>query len=473
MIGRKEELKALDWDLSRPESQLVVVYGRRRIGKTYLIREKFSDQFAFYHTGIRAGSFRDQLDAFRASLIQYGYRKCPRLSSWIDAFSRLSELVAAAPCGRKVVFIDEMPWMDTPRSKLVPSFEYFWNNQMLARKEKDVFLIVCGSATSWIVENIVHNRGGLHDRLTDKIWLRPFTLRECAEYAAFLGAPLSRHELCRAYMVFGGVPYYWSLLRGDLSLAQNIDALCFSEHGKLRDEFDYLYSSLFRDAGPHLKIVKALATCKSGVTRTELAAKTGIKNGGTLKTALEELVRCDFARQFNAWHKKNRDAFFQLTDNFTLFHFSFMDEGVHDPNFWMNSVGGQRLANWEGQSFERVCLLHVEQIKKALGISGIGCEVYSWRTEAGSKAAKGAQIDLVLERQDRNVNLCEMKFYRTPFEITAEEEAKLLNRREAFRVDTGTTANCRITMIAAEGIKRGIHSAAVQNVLTLADLMEA
>ena len=473
MIGRKEELKALDWDLSRPESQLVVVYGRRRIGKTYLIREKFSDQFAFYHTGVRGGSLRDQLDAFRASLVQYGYRRCPRLSNWLDAFSRLSELVASAPSGRKVVFIDEMPWMDTPRSKLVSSFEYFWNNQMLVRKEKDVFLVVCGSATSWIVENIVHNKGGLHDRLTDRIWLRPFTLKECAEYAAFLGVPLGRRELCQAYMVFGGVPYYWSLLRGDLSLAQNVDALCFSEHGKLRDEFGYVYSSLFRDAAAHLKIVAALASCKAGVTRGELVERTGITNGGTLKKALEELVRCDFVRQFNAWHKKNRDAFFQLTDNFTLFHFAFMAGGVRDPNFWMNSVGGPRLANWEGQSFERLCLLHVDQIKKALGISGIGCEVYSWRSRADDGGAKGAQIDLVIERQDGNVNLCEMKFYRTPYEITAEEETKLLNRREAFRAETGTSANCRITVIASAGIKPGVHAGVAQNVLTLDDLLES
>jgi hypothetical protein len=473
MIGRKDELKALDWDLSRPESQLVVVYGRRRIGKTYLIREKFSDQFVFYHTGVRGGTLQDQLDAFRASLVQYGYRRCPRLANWLAAFSRLSELVASAPAGRKVVFIDEMPWMDTPRSKLVSSFEYFWNNQMLIRKEKDVFMVVCGSATSWIVENIVHNKGGLHDRLTDRIWLRPFTLGECAEYAAFLGVPLSRHELCQAYMVFGGVPYYWSLLRGDRSLAQNVDSLCFSEHGKLRDEFEYLYASLFKNAAAHLKIVTALASCKSGVTRGELVEKTGITNGGTLKKALEELVRCDFVRQFNAWHKTNRDAFFQLTDNFTLFHFSFMGRGARDPHFWMNAVGGPRLANWEGQSFERLCLLHIDQIKKALGISGIGCEVYSWRSRADSGHGRGAQIDLVIERQDGNVNLCEMKFYRTPYEITAEEEEKLLNRREAFRADTATTANCRITVIAASGIKPGVHAGVAQNVLTIDDLFES
>jgi hypothetical protein len=252
-----------------------------------------------------------------------------------------------------------------------------------------------------------------------------------------------------------------------------VDSLCFSEHGKLRDEFDYLYSSLFRDASAHLKVVAALASCKAGMTREELTAKTGIANGGTLKKTLDELIRCDFARQFNAWHKRNRDAFFQLTDNFTLFHFSFMGGGTRDPNFWMNSVGGPRLANWEGQSFERLCILHIDQIKKALGISGIGCEVYSWRGRTDARHGKGAQIDLVIERQDGNVNLCEMKFYRGPCEITAEEEAKLLNRREAFLADTGTTANCRITVISTAGIKPGVHAGVAQNTLTLDDLLEA
>ena len=472
MIGRKEEIKALDWDLSRPESQLVVVYGRRRIGKTYLIREKFSDQFTFYHTGVRDGTLRDQLDAFRASLVQYGYRKCPRLASWLDAFTRLSELVAAAPAGRKVVFIDEMPWMDTPRSKLVSSFEYFWNNQMLVRKEKDVFMVVCGSATSWIVENIVHNKGGLHDRLTDRIWLRPFTLKECSEYAASLGVTLSRHELCQAYMIFGGVPYYWSLLRGDRSFAQNVDSLCFSEHGKLRDEFGYLYSSLFRDATAHLKIVTALASCKSGVTREELVEKTGITNGGTMKKTLEELVRCDFVRQFNAWHKKNRDASFQLTDNFTLFHFSFMNGSVHDPNFWMNSVGGSRLANWEGQSFERVCILHIDQIKRALGISGVGCEVYSWRKRADSKREKGAQIDLVLERQDGNVNLCEMKYSKEAYAIDADEDRKIANRVAAFDRELGGNKTIHVTMVTAHGLIHNTYWNNVQTEVTLDDLFE-
>ncbi len=471
MIGRNSELMALDRDLSKEEPQFVVVYGRRRIGKTYLIREKFSEQFAFYHTGVRNGTLREQLLAFRASLVQYGFGKCPVIRDWFDAFGRLSELISKSKPGRKVIFIDELPWMDTPRSNIIPALEYFWNNQASVRREKDVFLVVCGSATSWIVDNIIHNKGGLYNRLTDRIWLRPFTLAECEEYSKSLGLAFSRREICEAYMVFGGVPYYWSMLRADLSLAQNIDALCFSEHGRLFDEFGYLYASLFRNAEPHLKVVEALSGCKSGMTRSEIEDRTGIRNAGTLKKVLDELARCDFVRQFHAWHKRNRDSMFQLVDNFTLFHYSFMKkEGAGDPRFWMNSVGGARLANWEGNSFEMVCLLHIESIKRALGISGIGSEVYSWRTPMEAGGGRGAQIDLVIERQDNTVNICEVKFCRSPYEITLDEADKANNRRERFLAETGYTGTCKLTLVASNGAKPGIHRGIFQNILTLDDL---
>lgn len=470
MIGRKEELKALDWDLSKDESQFIAVYGRRRIGKTFLIREKFSDRFVFYHTGVRDGTLKEQLIAFRASLVQYGYGKCPVIKDWFDAFTRLNELIGKAKEGKKVVFIDELPWMDTPRSGLVSALEYFWNNQASVRREKDVFLIVCGSATSWIVDNIIHNKGGLHNRLTDRIWLRPFTLKECEQYANSLGLAMSRSEICNAYMIFGGVPYYWSMLRPDVSLTQNIDELCFSEHGKLRDEFDYLYASLFKNAQPHLKIVEALADCKSGVTRDELAEKSGVHHAATFKKVVDELIRCDFVRKFRAWHKKNRDCFLQLIDNFTLFYFTFMKNGTEDEHFWMNSVGGAKLSNWQGNSFERVCLLHIDEIKRALGISGIGCEVYSWRSSSGDQGRKGAQIDLVIDRQDANVNLCEMKYYRRPYEIGEEEAARIRNRQERFLEETGYNGSCRNTLVAAHGLAPGRYRDIVQNTLTLDDL---
>lgn len=471
MIGRSTELKSLDSDLSRHESQFVAVYGRRRIGKTYLIREKFYDQFTFYHTGVRNGSMKEQLAAFRTSLMSSGYGKCPRLTSWLDAFTRLYEHVKRSPDGRKVIFIDELPWMDAPRSNLVSALEYHWNNQLSLRK--DVFLIVCGSASSWIIENIVHNVGGLYNRLTDRIWLRPFTLEECERYAVSRGLNLSRQEICEAYMIFGGVPYYWSLLRSELSFMQNIDLLCFSEHGKLRDEFQYLYASLFRNAAYHLKVVDHLSTRKSGLNREEIFAASGIASRSTLKKVLDDLVRCDFVRQYTARGKRNRDSFFQLVDNFTIFHNTFIkDQPSIDPQYWTHHAGKPRVNAWNGLSFERVCLLHLDAIRRALGISGQVTSAYAWRAKSDSQDVRGAQIDLVIERSDKVINLCEMKYCDSPYEVDKDEAERLRNRRAAFVRETGTSCACRITLISPYGLKRNLHSGVVDNVVTLSDLFE-
>lgn len=472
MIGRKDEIRALDWDFQKEDPQFVAVYGRRRIGKTFLVREKFCDRFAFCHTGVRDGNLEEQLQAFQLSLMQYGYRKCPRLRNWLDAFSRLRELIAQdGRTDRKVVFLDELPWMDTPRSGMLKALEYFWNNQASVRREKDVFLIVCGSATSWMVRNLVHNKGGLHNRLTDQIWLRPFTLHECEAYATSLGLEMSRSEICEAYMIFGGVPYYWSLLRADRSLAQNIDELCFSPHGRLKDEFDYLYASLFRNPGPYLKVVDALSGCKSGIMREELVAKTGLRNGGNFKAVLDDLVNCDFVRQYRARKKKNRESFFQLIDNFTLFHHAFMSgSGAESGDVWTKQSETPKLFGWRGRAFERVCLQHERQLKEALGISGIRTDVYSWRTRSEETGRRGAQIDLVIERADGNVNLCEMKHAAGEYALTADEAERLQWRKAAFVAETGIRKTIRLTLVTPFGLSRNRHSGIVRNVVTLDDL---
>ena len=470
LIGRKNEVRTLEWDLQKSESQFVAIYGRRRIGKTYLVREMFNDSFTFSHTGLRGGDKKAQLAAFRASLTKYGRTKCPTLKNWAAAFEELDNLLAAAPEGRKILFIDELPWMDTPRSDLLVGLEGFWNGRASARAEKDVFLVVCGSASSWIVKNLLGDTGGLYGRLTDRIWLRPFTLAECEVYADRLGLAMSRQELCEAYMIFGGVPYYWNLLRPDMSLAQNIDALFFSDHGALRDEFGFLYSSIFRKAHNHIAIVEALSKRKSGLTRDEIASAAKQKPGGNFKTRLMELEQCDFIRKYLPPDKKNRGAVFQLIDNFTLFHYAFAAAcGERDEHLWTNSQSSPRLAAWRGLSFERVCLQHVEAIKKALGISGVRTSAYSWRS-SGSEGDGGAQIDLVLDRGDGVVNLCEMKYSSGPYEIDAEESARLKNCKEVFIRETGTRKTCRTTLVTSAGLKPGKYRWTAEAEVTLDDL---
>lgn len=470
LVGRKSEVKQLEWDLGKSESQFVAVYGRRRIGKTYLVREMFNDSFAFVHTGLRGGGTKAQLAAFRESLRRHGLRRCPVPRNWFQAFDALARLVEELPPGRKILFIDELPWMDTPRSDLLLGLENFWNARMAARRERDIFLVVCGSASSWIVKNLLGDTGGLYGRLTDRIWLRPFNLAECEAYAERIGVSLTREEICEAYMVFGGVPYYWNLLRPDMSLAQNVDALFFSEHGALKDEFRFLYESLFRRSANHVAIVEALSKRKSGMTREEIAAATGQKPGGNFKTRLEELEQCDFIRRYLLPGRKSKGAVFQLIDNFTLFHYAFGVAGAErDERRWSSLQSSAQMNAWRRLAFERVCLQHVAQIKDALGISGVQTSVYGWRS-GGECGKPGAQIDLVIDRADGIVNLCEIKLSRSPFEIDAEEAKRMRNRKEAFVRETGTRKTCRTTLITSSGLKMSKHRWAAEAVVTLDDL---
>ena len=466
ILGRKREIEALERDLRKEESQFIAVYGRRRIGKTYLIREHFHDQFFFYHTGLRGGTLRSQLIAFRASLIKYGHERCPVLKNWLEAFEQLDVLVRTGVPGRKIIFIDELPWMDTPKSGLVTGLEYFWNAKASARSEHDIFLIVCGSASSWIVKNLLKNTGGLYGRLTDRLQLKPFRLSECEELAYRLGLEMTRTEVADAYMVLGGIPYYWSLMRNDLSLAQNIDELLFSESGKLRDEFSYLYASIFKNAEPHLKVVEALSGKKSGLMREEIIAATGLKNGGNFKTVLDELEQCDFIRSYTPVGKKNRGAVYQLIDNYTLFYYAFIKgRPKDDTGYWLRTLDSSRLANWRGLAFERLCLQHVREIVQALGISGLQVSAHAWR-------GLGAQIDLLLNRSDRTVDICEIKCTDAPYEIDKVEYEKLLNRKQALQAVLPVRTRTRLVLISFSGLRPNKYRNAIQAELALDDLFK-
>ena len=469
MIARKREMESIDWDLQKGESQFIAVYGRRRVGKTYLVRHIFKDTFTFYHTGVQKGNLKEQLAAFRESLVKYGYSECPTLTTWHDAFRCLEELVSQCAAEKKVLFIDELPWMDTPQSKMVMALERFWNTWASARK--DVVLIVCGSATSWIISKIVKDRGGLHNRLTDQIYLRPFTLGECEDYAVELGLRLSRAEIAQYYMVFGGVPYYWSLLEPGLSFAQNVDRLLFAQNGKLRLEYAQLFSSLFRHSRMHLSVVEALARRPYGTTREELAEATKIPQGGNFKIVLEELEQCGFIRGYNEPGKKKKGRQYQLVDNFTLFWNQFAGEkDIGDERLLENSINTPRVNTWKGLAFEKVCLQHISQIKGKLGIGGVLTGTYSWRHVPDEVYTEGAQIDLLLDRADGIINVCEMKWSSGPYVIDKKIDRDLREKIGIFTQVTGTRKGVHLTMITTEGVAHNEYRWTPQSEVTLDDL---
>lgn len=468
IIGRKEEQQILHSAVQSENSEFVAVYGRRRVGKTYLIRETFGYKFTFQHTGLAKGNTKEQLFSFAISLRDAGYDDCPIPKSWLEAFSLLSAYLKNSADEKKIVFLDELPWMDTPRSNFISAFEHFWNGWASARK--DIVLIICGSATSWIINKVINDHGGLHNRVTKQIALQPFTLKECEMFAQSKGLEMSRYQLAECYMVFGGIPYYWSLLEKGLSLAQNIDKIIFAKNGKLSNEFNQLYASLFKSPEQYIDIVTALGKKKVGMTREEIIAATDKYSNGALSKVLDELEYCGFIRKYNGFDKKSKQAIYQLIDNYTLFYFKFIQQNENnDEHFWSASIDSAMHRAWSGLAFERLCMAHTQQIKAALGIAGVLSNVYSWRKEA-DETSDGAQIDLLIDRKDQVINLCEMKYSLSEYIIDAEYEQKLRNKKSVFIDTTNTRKAVHLTMVTTFGIKANAHSGIVQNEITLEDL---
>ena len=468
IIGRIDEQRRLREAFESEYSEFVAVYGRRRVGKTFLVREQFNYKFTFQHTGLALRSTREQLQSFQLSLRRQGYTKAPLPGNWIEAFDMLKDLIDWSKDKRKVVFIDEMPWMDAPRSSFLPALENFWNSFASARK--DVVLIACGSATSWIVKRLLRNKRGLHNRITYRIHLQPFTLHECEQYAKQRKLGMSRLQLMESYMVLGGIPYYWSLLDKSKSLALNIDRLFFSKEGELKSEYHELYASLFNHPEKYIKVIETLGRKRLGLSREEIIKEGKLESNGKLSEILEDLENCGFIRKYNMIGMKSKGALYQLTDFYTLFYFRFMqDNPVSDEHFWSKSIGTGEYNNWCGLAFERLCLLHSRQIKTKLGISGIISSEYAWWIDQ-KDGKRGTQIDLLIDRSDGVINLCEMKYTKVPFRIDADCEANLLHKRTRFIEATQTRKAVHITMVSSQGLEHNAYAGEIQSEVSGGDL---
>lgn len=471
IVGRKEEIKRLTEYYDSGKSEFVAVYGRRRIGKTFLVHNLFCDKFAFEMSGSIDSPANIQLSNFGYALQEYGGNSIPMPSNWTEAFLSLKSLLKSNLTSgqRQVVFIDEMPCLDTPKSGFKQAFEHFWNSW--AANQPEIMLIVCGSATSWMVSNLIDSHGGLHNRITHEIYLAPFTLGETEEFLQNNGFVWSRLSILQIYSILGGVPYYIGLLDKSMGVEANVDRLFFSDHGELKREYHRLYSSLFKNADIYMRIIEVLASCKEGLTRKEIADRLKIPSGGSLTSALRELQNCGFVRSYNTRERriKRKDQVFQLIDLYTLFYMSFCHNGTTDTAFWSHLMGKPQQNTWYGLSFERICMLHIPQIKHRLGIDMIHTEYYSWRSKTSTPAA---QIDLLIERADNLINLCEIKYSQQPYTITQEEEMRIRNRVADFVEETGVRHGILTTMITTFGIRPNAHSSVAQICLTMDDLFE-
>lgn len=469
IIGRKAEIDILNKTLQDDYSHFVAIYGRRRIGKTFLIREAFNYRFTFQHSGLSEGGLKEQLFAFEASIKDAGIVPAKKRKNWLEAFEDLKDVIRASTEKKKIIFVDELSWMDTQNSDLMMALENFWNGWASARR--DVVLIVCASATSWMLSKVVHNKGGLYNRLTEQIHLKPFSLAECEEYVKARELAFTKNQILQYYMVFGGIPFYWGFLEKGMSISQNIDKILFAKNAPLADEFKYLYASIFKNPENYIKIIEALATKKVGMTREEIIKHTGLANSGEMTTRLEELESCGFIRKYDAFGMKKKNAIFQLIDNYTLFYYQFLANNPTDEHFWSNQINTPVVNTWQGLAFERVCLEHVKQIKQKLGISGVQTEVNSWYSKPDSeKGIRGAQIDLLIVRKDQVINLCEMKYSNAEFIITSEVDLSIRNKISDFINVTKTKYAIYPTIVTTYGLVENSYSGNIQSTVSLDDL---
>ena len=460
IIGRIAEIKEFDGMLSSKKSEFLVVYGRRRVGKTYLIRQYFNNKFSFYSTGLAEENTNVQLVNFNAALRQSPfYEEQQDANNWMDAFRNLIKILEANPDEKKVIFIDELPWMDTKDSGLISAIDFFWNSWASARN--DIKFIVCGSLASWMIDNLLKNTKGLYNRVTNRIKLKPFTLKETKEYLTTMGGNYDNYQVVELYMALGGIPFYLNLVKPQESASQNINRLFFGDQAKLRDEYYLLFASLFKNYQKHVAIINALAQKKKGLFKSEIVKASKLKDGGTLTTILKELEASDFIRKYNMPGQKVRNIIYQLTDNFTLFHHNFIEKSDEtDHNFWINTVNTPQYYAWAGNAFEIVCLLHSQEIKKALGIAGVQTNTYGW---SNSKS----KIDLIFDRKDQVINLIEIKFSHTKFTITKDYEAKLLNKISEFKESYKTNKAVWLVMLTTCGLASVNHTGAVHDSLEM------
>lgn len=475
LIGRNSEVEELERIYRSGRPEFVVIYGRRRVGKTFLVTQALKGRITFHHTGIfpeegEKNPKQIQLESFYFSLLNHGLEGFPKPKSWMEAFYELEQLLTKIDDGsRQVVFLDELPWMDTPKSGFLSAFEGFWNGWCSDRD--NIMLVVCGSATSWILDNISHNEGGLYGRSTQEIKLSPFSLRDCEEYFEHEGIELSRYDIVRSYMVFGGIPFYLSQFRKGLSFEGNTDMILFGPKPRLSNEFNRLFRAIFGNPEDCKKIIRLLATRHGGFTREEISKTTGLPYGGGLSDTLSALAESDFILRYTPYGEKGTVERYKLIDNFCLFWIKYVESRKEDGSFMTDSMTSEIMKGWRGIAFEEVCWQHIPQIKRALGIEGVKTNISAWSVK-GDDDKEGAQIDLLIARADNIVNLCEMKFAGDSYVIDKDEDLKIRRRLSMLQRTLSPKQKPHLTMVTTFGVAYGKYSGIVQKQVTMDQLFD-
>ena len=469
IIGREEEVKIMENLQNSDTSEFLAMYGRRRIGKTYLIRNFYQNHIFFECSGLNENDMSQQLENFYLNILeQFSKEEIKHPKTWLQAFLILKKLLQKTKSTKKkVIFLDEIAWFETPRSGFLAALDSFWNQ--FCTKRNDIVLVICGSAASWIINKVINNKGGLHNRITAHIQLMPFTLKETKAFLEKGNVKLTLTDIAKIYMAIGGVPYYLKDIKPGLGVTQIIDYLFFKPQASLKNEFKNLYASLFKNSELHVKIVRALAKKNKGLTRQELLEATKLSSGGGFSLLIRELYECGFIKTIQAIDKNKEDILFRLVDEYTIFYFKFIEKNKSKGS-WTELSNTQSYKIWTGFAFENVCFKHVPQLKKALGISGIISNEYSWVLK-GKADEKGTQIDLIIDRNDNCINLLEVKFHEISYEMTKSQATQLKERMYLFKEKTKSSKNIFITLLTANGAKKNEnYLSCVSNEINISDL---
>jgi AAA+ ATPase superfamily predicted ATPase len=475
LIGREKEQEKLKEALEKEESQLIAVYGRRRVGKTYLIENTLAKEIIFDTTGIKGVNIRTQLSNFKAQIVKRSkkFHKSPTPQNWFDAFQLLQEYIESKGNGKKVIYIDEFPWFCGQRSEFLPLFEHFWNN--FCAKRNDIVVIVCGSAASFMVNNVIYNEDGLHGRISTTIRLMPFNLYETKEYLKYKKIDWDYYDIVQCYMILGGIPHYLNQIDKRYTLPQNIDRLCFETGGQLINEFDQVLLSLFRNSSLHKSIIIELAQKKIGLTRNALNENLGKGNNLAFTKAIKELEESGFIVECPSFDQKATKKLFRLNDEFCFFYLKYIEPNKgQGEGTWLHLFNSRSFDSWSGFAFEMLCMKHTPQIKKALGIPKVRTTTHSWTSKEAQKSTQksGAQIDMLLKRQDRRIDLIEMKFYNKPYAISKSYRDRMINKKDVFEEKVDHDEALALVMITTKGLRKNTLSNILTDHLTMDVLFE-
>lgn len=475
IVGRIKEKKQLEKVYHSKEAEFVVVYGRRRVGKTYLIREYFSNKKCLFMqvTGVDKGTLKTQLTKFTEALSQAYFNEVALEVplSWDNAFKLLHKQITDNPKNKHVIFLDELPWLATRRSGLLQTIDYYWNHHW--SKLNNVVLIVCGSSASWMIKNIIYDKGGLHNRASCEICLLPFTLSETKYFLEFRNTHLSNRQILSLYMALGGIPFYLKYVEPGLSANQNIQHIIFDDNAPLKDEFNKLFKSLFNDAEVYIELITLLSKNRIGMTRSEIQATAKLStNGGRLTERLNDLCRAGFITEHVAWQKQ-RGEYYKVNDEFCLFYLhwvGFRKNKRFMKNHWLDQSRSQSYKAWSGYSFEGICFKHADRIVFSLGIH-CGGTIDSWRFIPRKHTENGAQIDLLIDRNDNAITLCEIKCTDKIVTIDKAYAAQLEAKVDIFKQKTQTSKHIFLSLVSASDVKRNPYfDKLIQGIVTLDDL---